>query len=343
MNLIPFITAGFFLTVFGLQYFLNWSKKNQILAIPNERSSHQSPTPVGGGIVFVAVSMGLFFIFLIISEREIPWSYFAGAGMIAAVSWLDDLYSIPAAVRFLFHSLAALLTIVGLGIIEQINLPFIGTFQIGNFIYLLWYLWIVWLINAYNFMDGIDGIAGVQAVSAGLAWAFLGYLQGIEEVFFFGLLLSVSSAGFLIYNWMPARVFMGDVGSAFLGFTFAVFPLFFVGKIEGDSGTFLLVSVLFVWLFIFDSVGTFFVRLFKGEPVWKAHRKHLYQKLVIRGYSHQFVTILYGTVSLIISILTIIRLYFDVLNDLLLYIFVGFVSIWLLIFTIYNGKYKQKN
>ncbi len=230
VNFIILITAGFFLTIFGIKVFLNWSKKNQILDIPNERSSHQKPTPVGGGIVFVSVSLFLFLFYLLITGKEIPWSYFGGAVLIAAVSWLDDLYSIPVAVRFFFHSLAALLVIFGLGIVDNIYLPAIGNFQIGNFVYGLWFLWIVWLINAYNFMDGIDGIAAVQAVSAGLGWAFLGYLQGIGEVFFFGLLIAVSCAGFLFYNWQPAKIFMGDVGSAFLGFTFAVFPLFLAGK-----------------------------------------------------------------------------------------------------------------
>jgi UDP-N-acetylmuramyl pentapeptide phosphotransferase/UDP-N-acetylglucosamine-1-phosphate transferase len=343
VKLLIFTTAGFFLTLFGIKFFLIWSKKNQILDIPNERSSHRKPTPVGGGIVFVSVSLLLFLIYLISAEKEIPWSYFGGAVLIAAVSWLDDLYSIPAVVRFFFHSLAALLVIVGLGVFDNIYLPVIGALQIGNFVYGLWFLWIVWLINAYNFMDGIDGIAGIQAVSAALAWAFLGYLQGIEEVFLFGLLTAFSIFGFLLYNWQPAKIFMGDVGSAFLGYTFAVFPLFFAGKTGDDSGSFLIVSVLFVWLFVFDTVRTFFVRLIKGETVWKAHRRHLYQRLVIRGFSHQFVTILYGTLSVLISILTIMRLYFGVLNDLFLYFMVGLVSAGLLIFVFYGGKHPLEN
>ncbi|CAN5720214.1 glycosyltransferase family 4 protein [soil metagenome] len=343
MNFIIYITAGFFLTLFGIKIFLKWSKKNRILDIPNERSLHDNPTPVGGGIVFVSILLILFLIYLIGTGKEIPWSYFGGAVLITVVSWLDDLYSIPAVVRFIFHSLAALLVIVGLGIIDNIYLPAFGDFQIGNIIYVLWFLWIVWLINAYNFMDGIDGIAGIQAVTAGLSWAFLGYLQGIEEVFFFGLLITSTSFGFLLHNWQPAKIFMGDVGSAFLGYTFAVFPLFLAGKTAGDSGTFLIVSVLFIWFFVFDTVRTFFVRLVKGEAVWKAHRRHLYQRLVIRGFSHQFVTILYGTLSVIISILTIMRLYFGFLNDVFLYFIVGLASTGLLIFTLYDGRASLKS
>lgn len=344
MIFIFLIISGFFLTILGIELFLRWSRKNQIYDIPNERSSHHTPTPVGGGLIIVFVSLGLFFLYLLINEKEVPWTYFGGAALIALISWLDDLYSIPAAVRFFCHGVAALFVIFGLGIIDNIYLPVIGNFQIGNFVYVLWFLWIVWLINAYNFMDGIDGIAGIQAISAAFGWAFLGYLQGIEEAAFFGTLLAFSCVGFLIYNWQPAKIFMGDVGSAFLGFTFAVFPLFPAGKSNADSGTFLLVSVLFVWLFVFDSVRTFFVRLFEGEAVWKAHRRHIYQKLVIEGFSHRFVTVLYGVLSFIISILTILRLYYGVPDDLFLYLTVGLVSAWLLIFAYYSkgfvGKFK---
>lgn len=342
MNIIILITAGFVLTLFGIKFFLNWSKKKQILAIPNERSSHLNPTPVGGGIVFAAVSLILFLIYLLGTGKEIPWGYFGGAVLIAVISWLDDLYSIPALVRFFFHSLAALLVISGFGLIDNIYLPAVGNLQIGNLVYGVWFLWIVGLVNAYNFMDGIDGIAGIQAVTAGLSWACLGFLQGIEEVFFFGLVIAVSSLGFLIYNWQPAKIFMGDVGSAFLGYTFAVFPLFAAGKTEGESGTFLPVSILFVWLFVFDTVRTFFIRLLKGEAVWKAHRRHLYQRLVIKGFSHRFVTTLYGCLALVISVLTILRIYFGVLNDIFLFLCVGLVSAGLLIFTIHKNPPTDK-
>ena len=168
-----------------------------------------------------------FYAFLLINDSEIPWSYISGAILIAIISWLDDLYSIPVGVRFLFHSLAALLVIFGNDPSGNIYIPVLGIIEIGKFGYLLWYLWIVWLINAYNFMDGIDGIAGLQAVSAGIGWAFVGYLQGSIEIEIYGAVIAASCAGFLIFNWQPAKIFMGDVGSAFLGYTFAVFPIFF--------------------------------------------------------------------------------------------------------------------
>lgn len=338
MNFILYILAGFFLTVVGIELFLKWSRKNRIFDIPNERSSHRTPTPVGGGMVIVIVSLGLFLFYLHTNEKDIPWSYFAGAVLIAIISWLDDLYSIPAFVRFLCHSVAALFVIFSPGITETIYLPVIGSQEVGIFVYGLWFLWIVWLVNAYNFMDGIDGIAGVQAVGAGIGWGVLGFLLGIEEAALFGSILAFSGIGFLKYNWQPAKVFMGDVGSAFLGYTFAVFPLFLAGNKQIESGSFFFVAVLFVWLFVFDSVRTFFVRLFKGETVWKAHRRHIYQKLVIEGFSHRYVTTIYGVLSILIIFLTLMRFYFGIPNDLFLCALVGLVSAGLLIFTFYANK-----
>jgi UDP-N-acetylmuramyl pentapeptide phosphotransferase/UDP-N-acetylglucosamine-1-phosphate transferase len=167
-------------------------------------------------------------------------------------------------------------------------------------------LWIVWLTNAYNFMDGIDGIAATQTITAGIAWFLLGYKFDIPVASFFGLILAVTNAGFLLHNWSPAKIFMGDVGSAFLGFTFAFLPLSACKESTQNSKYFCLIGLLFVFPFIFDTIFTISRRLMNGEKVWRAHRSHLYQRLVIRGYSHQFVTILYGIISLIIVIGTLI-------------------------------------
>ena len=333
MNLILYITAGFLLTISGIKVFLEWLKKKQILDVPNDRSSHQNPTPVGGGIVIVLVSLGLLFIYLFLNDREIPWSYFFGAILVAIISWLDDLYSIPVFVRFLCHSLAALLVIFGIGLSGNIYLPFFGGLEIGKFSYLLWYFWIVWLINAYNFMDGIDGIAGLQAVSAGIGWAFVGYMQGISEIEIYGAVIAASCAGFLIFNWQPAKIFMGDVGSAFLGYTFAVFPIFFEKKISAGSDGYFFIGILFVWLFVFDTVRTFLLRLINGEQIWKAHRKHLYQQLIIKGLSHQTVTVIYGFLAFLISMVTVLKIYQNTPNDFVLLFIIVILSSGLAVFT----------
>lgn len=328
-----FSIAGFVFTFFGIKFLLKWLKQKQILDVPNERSSHQTPTPVGGGLVIVIVTLSLYFIFLSINEKEIPWSYFGGAILISIISWLDDLYSVPVILRFISHSAATLLVILASGINNDLYLPFSGVIHLGNFAYIVWFLWIVWFINAYNFMDGIDGIAGIQAVNAGFAWSVISYLQGFPDVGTFGLIIAFSGFGFLILNWQPAKIFMGDVGSAFLGYTFAVFPLLLDGNKESSTVYYLVTAVLFVSLFVFDTVITFFTRLLKGEPVWKAHRSHLYQKLTIKGYSHQKVSLVYGLLTLGIILLTVLNLYLHLLSETILYCAVGIIGLVLYTFT----------
>ncbi len=302
-------------TYIGVKYYLEWSLKREIFDVPNVRSSHRRPTPVGGGTVFVLTSLILFLLYLSFYNIPIRWSYFAGAFIIASVSWLDDLYSIPVYLRFLCHGLAASFVIAGFGIPHEVYVPVLGTVYLGDFAYLLWFVWIIGLINAYNFMDGIDGIAGFQAVSAGIAWGICGYLQNSSEAGAFGFLIAAACAGFLFHNWQPAKIFMGDVGSAWLGYTFAVFPLFLKNGNGLSDGSVLYPAVLFLWLFLFDTFRTLLVRISDGEKIWQAHRRHLYQKLVIEGFAHSEVALLYGSMSVFFSFLTILKFYYGVFSD----------------------------
>jgi UDP-N-acetylmuramyl pentapeptide phosphotransferase/UDP-N-acetylglucosamine-1-phosphate transferase len=148
-------------------------------------------------------------------------------------------------------------------------------------------------------MDGIDGIAGVQGVIAGLAWTVAGIFCNSHATSFLGSTVAGVCAGFLIHNWAPAKIFMGDVGSAFLGFTFGVLPLVALRALQDSAAAFQignlpLFAILVLWPFIGDSSLTFFRRLLKGEPVWQAHRSHLYQRLAQTGWSHARICIVYG-------------------------------------------------
>jgi UDP-N-acetylmuramyl pentapeptide phosphotransferase/UDP-N-acetylglucosamine-1-phosphate transferase len=282
--------------------FRAWSLKNNILDVPNERSSHTKPTPRGGGLVIVLASLFAYVVYSKITGRNFSGSYLLGASIIALVSWLDDLFTISFVWRFLVQSFAAILIISALGQFREIYIPFGGSFDFRIFGSIITFLWIVWLTNAFNFMDGIDGLAGIQAVTAGLGWMIIGKVSGFEGAAVLGGVLAFSSLGFLLQNWYPAKVFMGDVGSAFLGFSFAVLPL--IAEHDQTETNWILpflplISVSLVWLFLFDTVLTFFRRLVKGEKVWQAHREHIYQKLVISGFSHRFVCVLYGATSVL--------------------------------------------
>ena len=266
---------------------------SRMLDIPNERSSHTRPTPRGGGLAIVIVTLvgGSVFLFYANAETTFqPWIFYTlGALLVAGVSWLDDLRSLANQARFAAHAVAALVAMLGLGVWRQFGFPVVGTLDLAWLGWPLTFLWIVGLTNAYNFMDGIDGIAAGQGIVAGLGWGIIGLITGNAFVTCLGFLLAASCMAFLFHNWPPARIFMGDVGSAFLGYTFAVLPV-----VASQSDPRLpFIGILFVWPFVFDSVFTFLRRLRNHENVFEAHRSHLYQRLVISGYSHSVVSALY--------------------------------------------------
>lgn len=287
----------------GVGLFRRWSLQRQMLDIPNERSSHTIPTPRGGGIVIVSTGLIAYLILSQLNIVSFKIGFFTGGLIIALISWLDDLFSVSFIWRFVVHSIAAVLFIYTTGYFKFILIPYYGIVDLSWLGAILTYLWIVWLTNAYNFMDGIDGIAGVQAVVSGIGWILVGKNHGMANTYWLALILTSVSLGFLIHNWQPAKIFMGDVGSAFLGFCFAVIPLINNVERENAAQFYPILTVLIVWFFFFDTIYTFFRRLLKKERVWQAHREHIYQQMVINGFSHQFVTICYGLVGVLNSII----------------------------------------
>jgi UDP-N-acetylmuramyl pentapeptide phosphotransferase/UDP-N-acetylglucosamine-1-phosphate transferase len=269
-----------------------------LLDIPNERSSHVIPTPRGGGLAIVIVTVICVGVLWFLEPH---WRInniallLTGAILIAGISYWDDLHSLPYWVRFAVHLAVAGMVVIEVGYWRIVQLPFIGVLELGWVGLPVTFLWIVGMINAYNFMDGIDGMAGGQGVVAGLGWAVLGWLSGQLLIAGIGLVLAASCLGFLGHNWSPARIFMGDVGSAFLGYSFAVFPLVAVRQ----DTQLAFAGVLLVWPFVFDSSITFCRRLLHNENVFTPHCSHFYQRLVAMGYSHKKVSSLYIGLSII--------------------------------------------
>lgn len=299
------------------------------------------PTPRGGGLVIVLVCLSFYLLVSIFLDTQVSLYYLTGAAIVAGISWLDDLFTISAFWRFLAHSGAAFIAVWGIGFPESFYLPLLGTIDFGYFSAVLWFLWIVWLLNAYNFMDGIDGIAGTQALTAGLGWMFVLMFFGASGVSVFAGVIAAASLGFLIHNWHPAKIFMGDVGSAFLGFTFAVLPLLAATESSTVSEFVFLIGILLLWFFVFDSIVTFLRRLLRGEKVWQAHREHLYQRLVKSGLSHKFVTTLYGILSLIILVTLCGAIYFENSQMLLSFAICCLLSILLFVYVSFVEKKTQ--
>lgn len=264
-----------------------------LLDVPNERSSHDQPTLRGGGLAIVAVViLGGTLYALVTRNWAMFASYFLGALLVAGVSLVDDLRPLSIYVRLPVHVIAAMIAISAYTLGRGLPLPPLPDF-IGALVALLW---IVGLTNAYNFMDGIDGLAGAQGVIAGVTWILLGLVIGVPEVAVLAALVAGGAAGFLLHNRPPARIFMGDVGSAFLGYTFAVLPLMSFGTARLGVAAALILGV-----FVFDTAFTFLRRLARGENVLAAHRSHLYQRLVLAGASHAAVTGLYATLAALLA------------------------------------------
>ena len=280
------------LSYLGVWIIRRYAERRQLLDHPNERSSHSLPTPRGGGLAIVLLVTGTGLWFVRAEDLSRNLVYIVCGVVVAFIGWRDDLHSLSPRVRFAVQGLVAAASIWGLGYFQSVTIPLFGELQLGAVGVVITFLWIIGLTNAYNFMDGIDGIAGGVAFAAGLGWVLLAsnipYLAN-SFVFWIGLAIAASSLGFLGHNWHPAKIFMGDVASTFLGYSFAVMPLL----ASNDEGDALMLGTLLMWTFIMDAGVTFIRRARKRENVFAAHRTHLYQRLVIGGYSHAAVSALY--------------------------------------------------
>lgn len=283
---------------------IGWISARGVLDIPNDRSSHTRATPRGGGIAIVAVTAWAAILAAVLWPEW--WRPLAGvmvpALIIAAVSWLDDLRPLKNRIRFGMHLAAAAATAAVVGPVEAVDLGSLGVLQFGAAAWPLTLLWIVGMTNAFNFMDGIDGIAGITAAVAGVALAAAAGWLGLAALSAVSLAFAGAAIGFLTCNWPPARIFMGDVGSAFCGFLIAALPLM---PGPPTSSRLVPVTAVAMWPFIFDTAFTLGRRLCKGENIFEAHRSHLYQRLVITGWPHRAASTLYGFLSALAAAIAI--------------------------------------
>jgi UDP-N-acetylmuramyl pentapeptide phosphotransferase/UDP-N-acetylglucosamine-1-phosphate transferase len=255
-----------------------------VLDHPNERSLHTRPVPRTGG---VAILVGMFAGFLIIAIGDQPGFRFAwltvAVLLVAALSFVDDRRGLSVRVRLLGHVVAAELLVAGGLYVSAVVLPGIGWHWPAPAGIVLSILYLVWMVNLYNFMDGMDGFAGGMAVIGFGVLALLGGLAGNSAFLAVNLVIAAAVAGFLIFNFPPARIFMGDTGSAALGLLAGGLSLW--GARDGVFPFW--VAVLVFSPFVVDATATLVRRLWCGEQVWQAHRTHYYQRLVQLGWGHR--------------------------------------------------------
>jgi UDP-GlcNAc:undecaprenyl-phosphate GlcNAc-1-phosphate transferase len=251
-----------------------------ILDHPNARSAHVRPTPRGGGLgVVVAFCAGMAVLYLVARSARLAEPQFVGvmlaAVAIAAVALWDDVRDLPAKLRLAAQCAAALVAVGSGLVVSRLSLPWTGPVDLGLVGVALTLVWIVGCTNAVNFMDGLDGLVGGTLLIASAALAFIAALQGGGFVYAAALFLAAGFAGFLPFNWNPARIFMGDVGSQFAGFMMAVLAVA-ASRFDLNQVSFLIVPLLLFGL-LFDAGFTLARRAVMGERLAEGHRTHLYQ------------------------------------------------------------------
>lgn len=273
-----------------------YALQRSLLDVPNERSSHLQPTPRGGGLAIVVVLLISLpaASFAGVIEWAFTWALLGAGGLVAAIGLRDDLRHVAARWRLLCHFAAASWALWWLG-----GPPPLALFELR--VELGWVglvcalLYLVWLLNLFNFMDGIDALAGIETVTVCLGGALLWLAVGLPEAAVPEVLAACAVAGFLLWNLPPARIFLGDVGSGFLGITVGLLSL---------HAAWLEPQLLWSWLilmgvFIVDATFTLFRRLLDGHASYQAHRSHAYQKAARRCKAHLPVSLAVGAINLL--------------------------------------------
>lgn len=245
-----------------------------ILDIPNARSSHSAATPRGGGVAIVLSFLGTLPLLSGggLLNWTIMWGLLGAGSVVGLLGFLDDHGHIAARWRLLGHSLGAIWALFTLGGLPPL-IVFGFNLELFWFGHLLAIVYVVWLLNLYNFMDGIDGIASIEAICVCLGGALLYFLLDVPQFAILPLLLASSVAGFLYWNFPPAKIFMGDAGSGFLGLILAILSI----QAAWVAPQLLWSWIILLGVFIVDATFTLLRRLVRGEKVYEAHRSHAYQ------------------------------------------------------------------
>jgi UDP-N-acetylmuramyl pentapeptide phosphotransferase/UDP-N-acetylglucosamine-1-phosphate transferase len=274
--IIILIISSFILCFIGTWIVIKVATLNNIIDIPNSRSSHKNPTPSGGGLA-IAIIWYLVLLILYFLE-EIPDSLFLALlwGIpITIIGFFDDIVKISPKLRLIVQIICAFFAVYFLGFSISVDLGFFilkSKFLLG----IVAIIAIIWFINLFNFLDGIDGYISVEILFICLA-VFLVFDVRLPLIF------AAATSGFLIWNWQPAKIFMGDVGSTLIGFTIAVFAIYY----QNPSQSSIIVWLMLTSLFWFDATYTIFRRLRNHEVLSDAHKKHAYQRIVQYGFSHK--------------------------------------------------------
>ena len=277
----------FLLSCFITGCFRRYALANNVMDIPNHRSSHTLPTPRGGGLIFTLVfllaALGLCYVEK--SVRSVSLALVIAGTGVAFLGFLDDKHSVGPLVRFLGHISAVILALYWLHGMPSISL---GGWLLpaGILLNALAVLYLVWLLNLYNFMDGIDGLAALEAITVSVGSALLYAWHGDYTMMWLPLMLAATVAGFLYWNFPFARLFMGDAGSGFLGLALGILSI----QAAAVYPPFFLSFLILLGVFIVDATVTLLMRFYRGCKLYQSHRDHAYQHAADQEGNHFRVT-----------------------------------------------------
>lgn len=286
MSLIASISVAVISFAISVWFTRRFSSPDSIVYIldhPNERSLHDRPIPRGGGLAILIAIIACSALTIIFYSAHDLAPIALAVLIVTIISFFDDHYSIPPLYRFLVHVAVAGIVVYGDFFFQKIEIPGVTwewPYMAGA---LFSALFIVWMINLYNFMDGMDGFASGMAVFGFGTFAILGWTADHNLFMSISLIIASASAGFLVFNFPPASIFMGDIGSSTFGLLAAVLSLWGVK----DHVFPFWVAMLVFSPFIMDATVTLLRRALRREKVWQAHKTHFYQKLVQAGWGHR--------------------------------------------------------
>lgn len=310
MSYLASFVLCFFITALSTPHIIKLAHYLKAVDEPNERKVHHTVMPrLGGLAIFVSVIIG----YMVFDIRNIAFdteansfldAYLIASVLIVFTGVLDDIYELPAKPKFIVQLVAALIMVIyGDFLIQDIYLPFLPEINLGWLSGVVTVIWIIGVTNSINLIDGLDGLSsGISSIAFG-TMAFIAVLKGEVFVSLMCAMLMGSSFGFLVYNFYPARIFMGDTGSLFLGFSIAVFSLL---GYKNTAFVSFIVPLMLVSIPIFDTVWAIIRRLLKGQSPFKADKGHVHHQLLDKHCGHIGSVLILYSISLMFSIIAII-------------------------------------
>jgi len=327
--ILPILAA--LITFITMPFIRRFSIKVGAVAMPGERKVHKNIIPSSGGL---AIFLG-FLIAILFFNNTSPEiiGFLIGGLVITIVGLLDDIFDLPPIIKFFGQILAALIVIYA-----GVRINFIGNLGTGNdglyylgFLSLpLTFIWIVGITNAINFIDGLDGLAGGITGIAAWTLGIVSLLSGRYDSAVLSFTLGAAAFAFLPYNFSDSprrKIFMGDAGSNFLGYSLAVLSI--LGAVKIAAAFTMLIPILILAIPIFDTGFAIFRRIVSGKSPFEADRMHLHHRILNKGFSHKKTTLILYGISLILGIISIISMN---LNPFMVpFVFVGTIIVFLLI------------